>query len=98
MGIRKHIILPEDLLNELIELNGGTTDDFSKLVVRLIRNGIDNIKTNENITFNNSMLEKVYAREGYTIDLIENLYQNLDMAKALRDFKKDRYKDDKYVK
>ena len=44
------------------------------------------------------MLEKIYARDGYCIDLIEQLYRELDMKAKLENFKKDRYKDNKYVK
>lgn len=98
MSVRKHIILPEDIYKKVVELNGGTTDDISKTISYLLEKGMDNLKTNENITYNNLMLEKVYSREGYTIDLIEELYKNLDMTNALNNFKKNRFKDDKYVK
>ena len=70
MSVRKHIILPEDIYKKVVELNGGTTDDISKTISYLLEKGMDNLKTNENITYNNLMLEKVYSREGYTIDLI----------------------------
>ena len=98
MSVRKHIILPEDIYKKVVELNGGTTDYISKTISYLLEKGMDNLKTNENITYNNLMLEKVYSREGYTIDLIEELYKNLDMTNALNNFKKNRFKDDKYVK
>ena len=98
MSVRKHIILPEDIYKKVVELNGGTTDDISKTISYLLEKGMDSLKINENITYNNLMLEKVYSREGYTIDLIEELYKNLDMTNALNNFKKNRFKDDKYVK
>lgn len=98
MSVRKHIILPEDIYDKVVELNGGTTDDISKTISYLLEKGMDNLKTNENITYNNLMLEKVYSREGYAVDLIEELYKNLDMTNALNNFKKNRFKDDKYVK
>lgn len=98
MSVRKHIILPEGIYKKVVELNGGTTDDISKTISYLLEKGMDNLKINENITYNNLMLEKVYSREGYTIDLIEELYKNLDMTNALNNFKKNRFKDDKYVK
>ena len=44
------------------------------------------------------MLEKIYAREGYTIDLIEQMWRELDMKDKLENFKKNRFKDSKYVK
>ena len=62
------------------------------------RKRIDNLHLNENIAFNNSMLEKIYAREGYTIDLIEQMWRELDMKDKLDNFKKNRFKDSKYVK
>ena len=44
------------------------------------------------------MLEKIYARDGYSIDLIEQLFRELDMSDKLENFKKNRYRDSKYVK
>lgn len=98
MNLRKHIIIPEKLFNKVIELNGGNKKNYSKTIVYILEKGIDNLSLNENVSFNNTMLEKVYLRGGYTIDLIEQLFKELDMSKALDDFKKNRYKDSKYVK
>lgn len=97
-NIRKHIIISEELNDRILELNGPNIKNYSKTVSYLIEKGLDNLVLNENISFNNSMLEKIYARDGYSIDLIEQLFKELDMKDKLDNFKKNRYKDSKYVK
>lgn len=97
-NVRKHIIIPEELDSKVWKINGPSKKQYSKTVSFLLERGIDNLALNENISFNNSMLEKIYARDGYCIDLIEQLYRELDMKPKLENFKKDRYKDNKYVK
>ena len=97
-NIRKHIIISEELDKEIWKINGPNKKTYSKTVSHLIERGIDNLALNENISFNNSILEKIYARDGYTIDLIEQLFKELDMKDKLENFKKNRYKDSKYVK
>ena len=89
-NIRKHIIMSKDLDDKIWKINGPSKN--------LIEKGIDNLILNENISFTNSMLEKIYAREGYTIDLIEQMWRELDMKDKLENFKKNRFKDSKYVK
>jgi len=91
-------IIPEELDSKVWKINGPSKKQYSKTVSFLLERGIDNLALNENISFNNSMLEKIYARDGYCIDLIEQLYKELDMKAKLENFKKDRYKDNKYVK
>ena len=97
-NIRKHIIISEELDKKIWEINGPNKKTYSKTASYLIERGIDNLALNDNISFNNSILEKIYARDGYTIDLIEQLFKELDMKDKLENFKKNRYKDSKYVK
>lgn len=97
-NIRKHIIISEQLDNEIWKINGPNKKTYSRTVSYLIEKGLDNLVLNENISFNNSMLEKIYMRDGYSIDLIEQLFKELDMSDKLENFKKNRYKDSKYVK
>ena len=97
-NIRKHIIISEQLDNEIWKINGPNKKTYSRTVSYLIEKGLDNLLLNENISFNNSMLEKIYMRDGYSIDLIEQLFKELDMSDKLENFKKNRYKDSKYVK
>lgn len=97
-NIRKHIIISEELDKKIWEINGPNKKTYSKTASHLIERGIDNLALNDNILFNNSILEKIYARDGYTIDLIEQLFKELDMKDKLENFKKNRYKDSKYVK
>ena len=97
-NIRKHIIISDQLDKEIWKINGPNKKTYSRTVSFLIEKGLDNLALNENISFNNSMLEKIYARDGYSIDLIEQLFRELDMADKLENFKKNRYRDSKYVK
>lgn len=97
-NIRKHIIMSKDLDDKIWKINGPSKNTYSRTASYLIEKGIDNLHLNENIAFNNSMLEKIYAREGYTIDLIEQMWRELDMKDKLENFKKNRFKDSKYVK
>ena len=97
-NVRKHIIMSDELDEKIWKINGPNKKTYSKTVSFLIEKGIDNLAINENITFNNSMLEKIYARDGYSIDLIEQLWKELNMKDKLDAFKKSRYKDSKYVK
>ena len=97
-NVRKHIIMSDELDQKIWKINGPNKKAYSKTVSYLIEKGIDNLTINENISFNNSMLEKIYARDGYSIDLIEQLWRELDMKDKLENFKKNRYKDSKYVK
>ena len=97
-NVRKHIIMSDELDEKIWKINGPNKKAYSKTVSFLIEKGIDNLALNENITFNNSMLEKIYARDGYSIDLIEQLWKELNMKDKLDAFKKSRYKDSKYVK
>ncbi len=89
-NVRKHIIIPEELDSKVWKINGPSKKQYSKTVSFLLERGIDNLALNENISFNNSMLEKIYARDGYCIDLIEQLYKELDMKAKLENFKKKR--------
>ena len=97
-NIRKHIIISDQLDKEIWKINGPNKKTYSRTVSFLIEKGLDNLALNENISFNNSMLEKIYARDGYSIDLIEQLFRELDMSDKLENFKKNRYRDSKYVK
>ena len=97
-NVRKHIIISDQLDNEIWKINGPNKKTYSRTVSYLIEKGLDNLALNENISFNNSMLEKIYARDGYSIDLIEQLFRELDMSDKLENFKKNRYRDSKYVK
>ena len=90
--------MSKELDDKIWKINGPSKNTYSRTASYLIEKGIDNLHLNENISFNNSMLEKIYARDGYCIDLIEQLYRELDMKAKLENFKKDRYKDNKYVK
>ncbi len=97
-NVRKHIIISDQLDNEIWKINGPNKKTYSRTVSYLIERGLDNLVLNENISFNNSMLEKIYSRDGYSIDLIEQLFRELDMSDKLENFKKNRFKDSKYVK
>ena len=97
-NVRKHIIISDQLDNEIWKINGPNKKTYSRTVSYLIEKGLDNLVLNENISFNNSMLEKIYSRDGYSIDLIEQLFRELDMSDKLENFKKNRFKDSKYVK
>ena len=78
-NVRKHIIIPEELDSKVWKINGPSKKQYSKTVSFLLERGIDNLALNENISFNNSMLEKIYARDGYSIDLIEQLFLKLSI-------------------
>ena len=90
--------MSKDLDEKIWKITGPSKNTHSRTASYLIEKGIDNLHLNENIAFNNSMLEKIYAREGYTIDLIEQMWRELDMKDKLDNFKKNRFKDSKYVK
>ena len=62
-NVRKHIIIPEELDSKVWKINGPSKKQYSKTVSFLLERGIDNLALNENISFNNSMLEKIYARD-----------------------------------
>ena len=97
-NLRKHIIISDELDERIWKLNGPNKKNYSRTVSYLIEKGLDNLFLNEHISFYNSMLEKIYARDGYSIDLIEQLWKELDMKDKLENFKKNRFKDSKYVK
>ena len=64
--------------------------------------GLYNLEVNKQIEMNSNLLSKVYSKEIYIRDLLEQIYANLQTEenlnpndnKALQDFKKRKYKEE----
>lgn len=99
--IRIHITIPEEL-DERIRLYCKENNlILSHCVRELVNKGLDNVSINKKFDQTNSMIDKMFSRQLYIRDLIEQFYTDMEIEKhlnpknnkALQSFKSERYKD-----
>lgn len=99
--IRTHISIPNELdakVKEYCELNNLK---YSKGVAELLILGLSNLDINKMLVSNNQLLNKIYSRQVYIRDLIEQFYSDMEIEKltipnkneALQSFRINRNKD-----
>jgi hypothetical protein len=96
-----HISMKNDLDVKVRKYCDENDLKYSQGVRRLIEIGLENIDVTKKIDSYNSMLEKIFSRQIYIRDLIEQLYTDLEIDtslnpkdnKSLQNFKNNKYKD-----
>ncbi len=99
--ISPHISLTDELDKRIRDYCSANDLKYSQAVRKLIEQGLNNIDTNKKIDLNNSLMEKIYSRQIYIKDLLEQFYTDMEIEKvlnpnnnkALQKFKSERYKD-----
>lgn len=99
--VSPHISLTKELDDKIRTYCSDNDLKYSQGVRKLIEQGLNNIDTNKKLDLNNSLMEKIYSRQIYIRDLVEQLYTDLEIEqvlnpnhnKALQKFKSERYKD-----
>ncbi len=99
--IRVHITIPEEM-DERIRVYGKENNlILSHSIRELINKGLDNVSISKKIDQSNTMIDKMFSRQLYIRDLIEQFYTDMEIEnhlnpknnKALQTFKSERYKD-----
>ncbi len=99
--ISPHISLTNELDKRIRDYCIANDLKYSQAVRKLIEQGLNNIDTNKKLDLNNSLMEKIYSRQIYIRDLLEQFYADMEIEKvfnpnnnkALQKFKSERYKD-----
>lgn len=98
--IRKHITLKEELDERINKFCKDNSFIYSHAIRVLIENGLNNYDLMKKLDINNSLMEKIFSRQIYIRDLLEQLYTDMEIEnhlnpnknKALQQLKKERYK------
>ena len=99
--ISPHISLTNELDKRIRDYCSANDLKYSQAVRKLLEQGLNNIDTNKKLDLNNSLLEKIYSRQIYIRDLLEQFYTDMEIDKvlnpnnnkALQKIKSERYKD-----
>lgn len=99
--VDKHIKFPEDLYNEIDNYSRINGYDFSECVRKLIEIGLNKVTYGEIVESNNKILDRVYGRLSYCVDLMEQLYADMGIddsvdtkkSNSLKAFKNKKYSD-----
>ena len=77
--IDKHIKFNPDLLGDIEKFCDSNGLKLSEGVRNLVEVGMNNITVTEIIETNNKLLDRVYGRLGYLVDLVEQFYADMDI-------------------
>ena len=99
-----HIYLTDEIKNKVKEYSKNTGLNFSQSVRKLLEIGLNSSDTNILLKQNTVLLEKIFSRQLYIRDLMEQFYSDMEIEKlsnprsnkALQKFKtnKDKLKYD----
>lgn len=74
-----HTIFPPELYNSVEKYRISRGQDYSSAVKELVEVGLNNLSYGETVELNNKMLDLIYSRLGYNIDLLEQFYADMDI-------------------
>lgn len=102
----KHVKLSSELIYQVEEYMKKNDLNFSQAIRTILEVGLNNINLTKSLNLNNSLLDKIYSRQAYTVELIEQFYTDMEIEKvlnpnnnkALQKFKSSRNKDINYDK
>ena len=91
-----HAIFPPDIYESIEKYKVSRRTDLSTAVRELVEVGLNNLSYGETVELNNKMLDLIYVRLGYNIDLLEQFYADMDIdtqidprkSNALNSFKR----------
>lgn len=99
--VRIHITIPMDLDQRIREYSEKNSLFISESVRKLIECGLDNIDVYKQFEIHNSLMNKLFSRQLYIRDLLEQFYTDMEIEKllnpknnkALQQFKLEKQKD-----
>ena len=99
--VSPHISVTKELDKKVRDYCNANDLNYSQAVRKLIEQGLNHIDTNKKIDLNNSLMERIYSRQIYIRDLLEQFYADMEIEKslnpnnnkALQKFKTERNKD-----
>ena len=98
---RIHITVPIELEKEIRKYADKNNLFISQSIRKLIENGLDNIEMKKQLEIYNSLMNKIFSRQLYIRDLLEQFYTDMEIEKllnpknnkALQQFKLEKQKD-----
>ena len=80
--IGQHIRFPEELNNQIWDYaNNNRLFSFSEAVRELVKIGLTTSSERKILSENNMLLEKIFSRQIYVRDLLEQLYSDMGIPK-----------------